>query len=361
MHLPEEIIEECAAHAARAHRTYKYHGDDLFALSPEIVDTHVRNVFVRGYYYKYGHTPARQRRTFESYLENYYASQEPVRFLREIAETCFDKEVRVATIDSLAPGTRDEELAQRAREVMLGLIENAPFVDTRTPEEKQRLAETDARLLLTLCSMNSDRLQDETKRLLWARCYVLTNSSRYQKAAREMHVVNVATTRPQQVATVYELLRGPVIDDVMFVQLFDNPILNAVVDAMWPELEKIAKSGIELRDKSLVRLRRDVDVTFHDALSRAEEAESTADRIGDEGAEAEAGNRYIALLDEAEGLGYQLNPIASKLQQISKAGAEKDKRIAELESQYREIDERISHFGRRKQRYLRRMAAKRPE
>jgi len=115
--------------------------------------------------------------------------------------------------------------------------------------------------------------------------------------------------------------------------------------------------GLSLVGKNLARLRWDFSKKLHSEITlieetgRAPEDEKTKARLDEEGAD---------LLLKAVRLGYNLNPAFDVVQ---RALGEKDmeldatkSELVELSERFSELKKQIEQFGRRRQRYLRKIA-----
>ena len=263
-------------------------------------------------------------------------------------------EIERPDLDALVKQPLQEEELKTATEKMRDIIRRRQTFDTRTEEENQSLASNDARLMLTSLTLNTEGLSDKSRRILWAKCYIVTRSTRYVQAACELGLKNVVSTTPQHLIALIEKRTGPVASDTELVQLLENPLVTHVVNGMWPDLERLLANGIALIGKSLVRLRCELDSTLHEQLAAVEEQ----DRLTGEEAESglEAGSDYVELVASAERLGYVVHPLAKHARDVFSAQDAQGQRIRELEERIAEFDEVIKEFGKKKQRYLRRMA-----
>lgn len=81
--MPIECLDECALHAKIANRTYNYFGDTLTSTQEDMVESVVLNVFVKGFYYA---KKQKKHLTFDYYLKNYFAKENPLGFLIRIVE-----------------------------------------------------------------------------------------------------------------------------------------------------------------------------------------------------------------------------------------------------------------------------------
>ena len=352
--LPKAVVVECATHAARSPRTYQYHKSGLLQMTPPIVAAEVRNLFVRAYYRGITESLVPRNYTYQKFLANYYDNTDPTGFMTDLMKTELPSEVEIIELDALLKQPLEEESLQTTSDKMRDIMRRRQTIDTRTDEESQLLASNDAKLMLTSLRLNTEGLADRSKRILWAQCYIVTQSTRYIQAAFELRVKNVVSTTPPHLIALIERLTGPVASDTQLLQLLENPLLTHVVNRMWPDLERLLANGIALSGKSLVRLRRDLDGALHEQLVAVEEQ----DRLTEEDVESAGGpgSDYVELISSAERLGYVVHPLAKHAHDVFSSHDAKDHRIEELEDRIVEFENVIKEFGKKKQRYLRRMA-----
>ena len=164
------------------------------------------------------------------------------------------------------------------------------------------------------------------------------------------------TVRPSALASLQELIGTFEVPPSEFVQLFDNPLLETVVGSVWPDLEKLVRSGVSLRGKSLQRLRFDLDNALHAqilSLSKAEEDEES-----NSGPTEAPDEQFLELLNTATRRGYSLIPevdaLRVRIDSSEQRAHELQAVLDEVNTKNQELEEQIAFFGKRKQRYLRR-------
>jgi hypothetical protein len=226
----------------------------------------------------------------------------------------------------------------------------------RTDEEEKALARTDAILYLTALRLNP---QDETTRgdILGGTCYLLTEASRYERIAQLVGVKTKLTVRPGALAAIHELIGSVEMAPSEFVQLFDNPLLDRAVTAAWPDIDALVRTGVDLRGKSLPRLRFDLADALHAQLTGLASAED-AEYEGQTPA-VSSDEHFLRLIETATERGYSAVPevenIRARIRGSEQRAAELQKMLDELMAKNEQIEEQIGFFGKRKQRYLRRM------
>jgi len=357
--IPQAVVDECIIHARLAAPNYKYFGSSLMGMTAEFVHRKVNNIFVQGYYYGRKGLLFPAKWTFDDYLQNYYESDAPHRFFGRVVAEMLPLTVQTMDPTVLLAEEPPESRVEAVRAELLRLLESSPKSEHRTPEQTEQLAYTDARLFVTALQLNSEQAGQGAGRILGGACYVITDSSRYLRAARTLNIRDVVSTRPQQLVTLLELIAGPMVDDVSFVRLFENPLLNYAVEEVWDDVRVLLNNGIGLAGRSLARLRWDLDKTLHERISALKRADEQAEAAGED-APLDAGDQeYVELFKEAASLGYPSHPSLESL----RVALMEAKNEAELEKSARqEFQERldllaaeIERFGKKKQRYLKRI------
>ena len=354
--VPNSVVDECVKHAARSETTYHYFGNGLIQLTPAAVEERVWNAFVKGYYYAVVRGRIAKSVTYREYLANFYEEKTPSQFFCAVITDVLPDEVEILPIDFGRHRPLDDaEVDRLADALQQDLAERSKKARYRTVEEEEVLARTDATLYLSALSMNPP---DKTapQHVLGGTCYLLTETARYERVAQLVGIPTKVTVRPSTVAGILSFV-GAAISSTEFVQLFDNPLLDRAVSAVWPDMEKLMRSGVDLRAKSLVRLRFDVNHAFHECLTAVERAQDAEEQ--DSKVEASSDERFMELIESAARRGYKLIPEVAAIRDRIGSG---DKRVEELQqlldeemSANTELEKGIVFFGKRRQKYLRRM------
>ena len=354
--VPESVVGECVKHAARSEATYRFFGSGLIQLTPAAVEERVWNAFVKGYYYAVVRGRIDKSVTYREYLANFYEEKVPSQFFRAVITEVLPDEVEVLPVDFGRPRPLDDaEVDRLAGALQQDLSERSKKAQYRTAEEEKALARTDATLYLSALYMNPT---DKTahQHILGGTCYLLTETARYERVAQSVGIPTKVTVRPGTVAGILSFV-GAAISSTEFVQLFDNPLLDRAVSAVWPDMEKLMRSGVDLRAKNLARLRFDLDHVFHERLTALECAQDAEEQ--DSKAEVSSDERFMELIESAARRGYSFIPeIAAIRDRIGSS----DKRVEELQqlldeamSANTELEKEVVFFGKRRQKYLRRI------
>ena len=146
-------------------------------------------------------------------------------------------------------------------------------------------------------------------------------------------------------------------DDISFVQLFENPLLNYAVEQVWDDVRVLLYNGIGLTGRSLARLRWDLDKTLHERIIALKTADEIAETEGVNSTTDAGDQEYVKLFKEATSLGYPPHPSLDSLQEAlanAKSEAESERTAKEqLQEKLDLLANEIERFGKRKQRYLR--------
>ena len=284
-----------------------------------------------------------------------------MRFARDVINVQFPSNVKIVDPSTMLSDDLRSDLVELVRAELVKLSERSPRPGWRSKEENEQLAYTDAKLFVTAIQINAAGVDPgATNCILGGTCYIITDSGKYLRSAKELVIRDVVTTRPQKLLALLEVATGPMVDDVAFVRLFENPLLSHTVEQLWPDVRLLLGNGIGLAGRNLVRLRWDLDRTLHGRISALQIADERVEAEG-EGAADDTGDReYIDLFREATALGYSLQPVLKSLQQAldqARDQAEGERTAKEhLKGQFDLLAAEIERFGKKKQRYLKRIA-----
>lgn len=298
--IPKSVLLECIGHAKRAINTFNYFGNSLFSLNDEFVDTMIGNLFVHGYYYKYKGTSS--KKSFYNYIENYFDSTEPENFFAELFETYMPFNIQIKDLDSFNISYPQEQF-EALQESLIKRLENSSKAKYRNDEQTQELAKTDAKLFLTTYYLNQS--ENKTNAILGGKAYLLTLSQRFVRCANEVNIKDIVTNNPRTLASILELMGKTNYNPQDFIKSFDNPLFIYAIDQSKSSIETLVKAGIELTDKNLPRLRRDLQKSLHKHIAEYEKTGSTTSNDISRKNETE---KYMQLLDEAKKVGYNTIP-----------------------------------------------------
>ncbi len=346
--VPEEVIGEVVTHLSIAPQTYDYFGPVLPFLSEELASTEIWNAVVSGYWYYSRRQGWANRADFLRYWGNYYDAKQPGAFIADvIRETLTDVAMHDIALALGVSITREEY--DTAVSTLMEVMEGTRKAAHRTEEQKRGLAKQDATLMLAVEKYNQSVGKVE-KALLGKKAYLLSSSGRYVRATEKLKLDPQLAARPHIVIALLEMIGPSSVGDRELVALFENPLLQQAVGACWDNIKVLLDAGLDLTDKSITRLRCDVERRLHDRISSLRNADAAADEGDREGSGA-GDKEHLAVLDEAEALGYRPMPLLARLREEGKL---KEGEIDRLVEENKELREAVTRFGRRKARWLRR-------
>jgi len=183
---------------------------------------------------------------------------------------------------------------------MMGIAARAEQSEYRRAEETTELAGHDTELMLTVLKLN-ENLGEHRDRVLGSKAYVVTASSRYVRVASQCKIDTSVSASPHVLTGLLEMMSPSSISDRQFVALFENPLLQQVAEACWDDLLILIDAGVQLRGKSITRLRHDCEQSFQasiTAMARTGETD-TAGIV----------RAYAGVADQAASLGYKLGAV----------------------------------------------------
>lgn len=364
MIIPEPCVSECVKHAFLSPRTYYHFGDKLMSFSEPFIEELVWNVFVKGFYYAQNNHKIPSSISFENYLANYYEPTAGAPYMTEVIKARLPEGIEIIDLNSVIEKDIPTEQMSEMIEALYELHSSGKKSEYRTEEELRELAEIDSSIFLTAHHLNevAGRTPNE---VLGGCCYIITSSGKYLRSAKKIELKDVVTTRPQSLIAILDLIGNIDITPTEFVRLFENPLLIYAVRQAWEDVEVLLDSGIDLRDKSLPRLRWDLDQEIHDRISALKEAETYAEVSGEEVPVGIGDKEYTELIKTASQRGYKKIPEVETFMQALEAAEKKaevkEEQYNELLEKYKNFEEEIAHFSKRKQRYLKRVAARKQQ
>jgi hypothetical protein len=354
--IPINVFEECLNNASISHRSYTFFGESLHGLNEEFIEYEVKNLFVQGYFHYY----KSHKTNFVNYISNYYDERNPVMFFKDVIYDVLPSEIEIidlATYKIVIPPIEFENFRNKLHEKLLKQ-EKAKY---RTEEQTKELATNDTLLYLTCYYLNRQDLNPG--KVLGGKAYLLTQSLKYFKCAKDVGLVDIVTTKPQTLATLLDLVGKVEIHPQEYIKLMDNPLLVYCVDQCWTDVQTLVKSGINLDGKSLPRLRWDLQETLHDQIATYNSTEVDDSNLGGKRLNENAKlQKFFDLLKDAKKLGYKNLPeIDSFIEELeSKNDITEDLNIKlnEVSNQFETLKSEVDRFGKRRRYYLDRIGKK---
>jgi hypothetical protein len=338
-----------------AQQTVDHFGSRLHGLTQEQVQDRVHNTFAAGWYYRCLGSPIK----FSSYMRNFIESSGPIAFMRNVLTNALPRETEIGDITQILGVSPETTLTDRFRETLVTLHEGSRKSRYRSPDEIASLARTDATLYAAALAYVLRSGDDRTGKALGGKCYLITSSFRFIRAAATvLGRPDEISARPASIAGLLWLISKTGVSAKDYVALFDNPLLQHVVLQCLPEIEQLLDAGLSTRGVSLPRLIWDMETALHDKLAAVRETEGLAEQSPDN--EDTLTRRYLQLVDAAEARGYRPLPSArafmEEINTLERTRDDLTAQVDELSNRLNEVESEIQIFGRRRKRYLQRIA-----
>lgn len=359
--IPDDCVIEAAQHASLAHRTVTHFGAGIHGLGTAEALEKIQNAFALGWYFRNLSEPI----SFERYIGNYYEQTAPVPYMSRVVTAGLPAEVEVGDITQLLGVEINEDAAEALSQELFQMILNSKKSQYRSEEETKNLARTDARLYAAALAYDVKASKDRTGRALRGSCYLITSSLRFIRATeRAFGRPDEISARPNTLAALFQLVGKTQMSAKDFVTLFDNPLLQYAVSLCHEDVERLLEAGLSTRGKNLARLVWDLDTGLHAKIATAAQKEEVADETLGDKEEQEADRSYLELIGDAQKRGYAPLPVAAPiLREMTRLTVETEdlsRLVDELTERLEETESAIGVFGRRRQRYLRKIARGEP-
>lgn len=276
VYIPKEVLTEVYDHAEAAIKGYHFVNPVAGQKGMNWAVEDVDNLILKSYYLKKREKPDT---SWSKYIRNYYDREAGEAFTIDVVmgKLGKDKNLHYGKMPydyNIFNSTKQEDVVMRdqLREKALAATLKTLKAEYRDDEKNQRVADTDTMLYLTVRKLNLDEKErngETTDRndLLSHKYYLLTEFFRIYYCAREIEVYDKVLCTPTALMT-YLVEAGIMNDkDLQIVSLFDNPFLAYIANESWEVAENLLKAGIDFADKSIVRLRYDLQDELHQLLT----------------------------------------------------------------------------------------------
>ena len=330
--IPEDVVMEVFKHAKCAERNYMHFAKMLNAVKREAIELKANNVFVKDYCLY--DLDAKHHQTIKQYMSNNFLSdEEPLDFMKQVIRD--QLRIEPCNDDKL-------ELSLEYQEYMEGLVkkiyQRTRYSDSdkwRTDEEAEALSRTDAKLYLSVLSLNKDIKGSNTGELLRANAYLVTGTTKSIKSAQEIGIHQHFVTRPELLINL--MVEIGEFDDQKqgFINLFDNPFLAHVLDNNWEMIRNLSEAGLNMHDKSITKLKNDLGTVYHKYLTKDADVEIIDTTPNFDVVKIKRAKDFFAFAEEVNNLNYQLIPELQEMvdeyrdETNKRMSAEEKQRIAE--------------------------------
>lgn len=326
--IPEEVVIEVLKHAQCAESNYRRFARMLKAVKREAIEVKANNVFVKDFCLY--DLESKRHQTIKQYMANNFLSDEdPLEFIKELIRT----QLRIE------PGNDESlEVAQEYQEYLEDLTKKISFrtrfADTdkwRSDEEVDALSRTDARLYLSVLSLNRNINDSKTGELLRANSYLVTETTKSIKSAQEMGIHRNFVTRPELLINLMAEIGEFDNQRQCFVNLFDNPFLAHVLDSNWEMIRNLSEAGLNMHDKNITMLKKDLSVVYHKYLTKDADVDVIETTPNFDVVRIRSAKDFFAFAEEVNKLNYQLIPEIQEM--VDEYREETNKRMTAEEKQ----------------------------
>ncbi len=326
--IPEDVVIEVLTHALCAENNYKHFAKMLNAINRETIELKANNVFVKDFcLYK---LDTKHCQTIKQYMTNNFLSDEdPLDFMKQLIRD--QLRIESGNDDKLEVS---QEYQVYMEELTKKLFQRTRYADRdkwRTDEEIEALSRTDAKLYLSVLSLNKKIRDSDTGELLRANAYLVTGTTKSIKSAQELGIHRNFVTRPELLINL--MVEIGEFDDQKqgFVDLFDNPFLAHVLDTNWEMIRNLSEVGLNMHDKNITRLKKDLGVVYHKYLTKDADVEIIDTTPNFDVVKIRKAKDFFAFAEEVNKLDYQLIPELQEM--VDEYKDETNKRMTAEEKQ----------------------------
>lgn len=326
--IPEEVVIEVLKHALCAESNYRHFAKMLNAVKREAIELKANNVFVKDYCLY--NMEAKHRQTIKQYMNNNFLSDdEPLDFMKQVIRD--QLRIELGNDDKLEV---NQEYQEHLEELTKRVYQRTRYADSdkwRTDEEAEALSRTDARLYLSVLSLNKKIKDSDMGELLRANAYLVTGTTKSIKSAQEMGIHRHFVTRPELLINL--MVEIGEFDDQKqdFVNLFDNPFLAHVLDSNWEMIRNLSEVGLNMHDKSITKLKKELEVVYHKYLTKEADVEIIDTTPDFDVVRIRKAKDFFAFAEEVNKLDYQLIPELQEM--VDEYRNETNKRMTAEEKQ----------------------------
>lgn len=346
--IPEEVIIEVLKHGD-AQSNYNYIKNTFNSVDENIVSEQIHNVFVKGYYTGINSKTISKTVSFKKYLSNYIDESSPRSFLIELINYYFPNTFQIKSLYDISNQIIENDLLERLTRKINDVTKVTFKAKWRSDEENLEISRNDAKMYLTAYSLNNISQSAETT-ILPHNYYLLTNSVRAARCGLKEGLITSVSVKPEILVSLFDQLGSFEIESKEFLNIFENPYLANITSDCWDNIKLLIDSGVDLSGKNPVRLKYDLNDTIHEFLTKDNEDSSEEDINRQNDSEIKDFSQFV---ERVKSKGYKFS------QNIEAFLSEHKTLQDDLQQQKDLVDkmnEQIAIMGKRKQRYMDRIA-----
>lgn len=303
--IPEDVVVEMLKHAQCAESNYRKFTRLMKSVNREVIEKKANNVFVKDFCLF--DIEAKHHQTIRQYMNNNFLSDdEPLVFMKQLIRD--QLRIEPGNDEKLEVSQEYLQYQEELTQKILSRTRNADNDKWRTEDEMDALSRTDARLYLSVLSLNKDVKNTDTGEMLRAKAYLVTGTTKSIKSAMEMHIHRNFVTRPELLINLMAEIGE--FDDTKqdFVDLFDNPFLAHIINSNWEMIRNLSEVGLNMHDKNITKLKQDLGEVYHKYLTKDADVEVIDTTSNFDVIRIRQPKDFFEFAEEINKLNYQLVP-----------------------------------------------------
>lgn len=325
IYIPTEVLTEIFDHAEAATKKYNFVRSFIEKGKEQWVENGIKNIFVEAYY---KNRNANGEKSWHVFISNYYDKERGCKYTIDVVKECLSgyKNIFIGSLpydNDIYDSDKEEDISLRNQlfEKALEATHNTEKAGRRDEIKNETIARTDTKLYLSVRDLNIKERErngnkDERADLLEYKYYVITNTFRIYPCAAELNLKEKVFCTPM--AMMAYMVEAGFYDENKpdVLGLFENTFFAYIANESWEDTEKLLKTGIDFKGKSIVRLRYDLQDNIQKLLTAVPGSDD-----------------YKTNVSEVKNKGYSFVEPIEYTHNLEKQNADKDNRIAQLEAE----------------------------
>ena len=325
IYIPTEVLTEIFDHAEAATKKYNFVRSFIENGKEQWVENGIKNIFVEAYY---KNRNANGEKSWHVFISNYYDKERGCKYTIDVVKECLSgyKNISIGRMPydyDIFDSNEEEDISLRNQlfEKALEATHNTEKAGRRDEIKNETIARTDTKLYLSVRDLNIKERErngnkDERADLLEYKYYVITNTFRIYPCAAELNLKEKVFCTPM--AMMAYMVEAGFYDENKpdVLGLFENTFFAYIANESWEDTEKLLKTGIDFKGKSIVRLRYDLQDNIQKLLTAVPGSDD-----------------YKTNVSEVKNKGYSFVEPIEYTHNLEKQNADKDNRIAQLEAE----------------------------
>ena len=328
--VPQEVIEEAYDHAEAATKRYNFHQALIETGDLGCMAGMRMNVFVEDYM---SGTSTGDGTAWKRYIQNYFDPDYGVTLMTNVVKDALGDKIRY-DLELNQQVKKDSDEYGRLYDAVYQETKLSPNAQYREAQKNEEIAAVDTMMYLETRERNGRRKAqgEKTKGVLINDHYILTSSTRAHACAMELDIECDVVCSPRALMA-YMAECGLLEDkDLSVIGLMDNPFLVYVARNSWDDLKNIVEVGVDVRGRSLVRLKMDVQHQVQTILT-TKDPDVIREAYSEIRQKGYAVNENVrSVLERADSLEARLAETATQLSEAKVQLNERDDRIKGLEA-----------------------------